>query len=210
MPVEEFQAYWRQEHAVIIRQLPGVRRYVQSHPLIDTYREEDPVFDGVAELWADDTQSFRNMAASEAYADVQVDEEKFLERHSTALILTDEYFIKYGPAAAHGIKCIDFMCHHPEMSIEEFQHYWREVHAPVVAGLPLLRRYVQSHVRSGAYAKGRRPIYDGFESKWYDTADSMVQTTASTDYAVVKTDEMNFIIPGDRHTLVTREVVVID
>ncbi|NIV18954.1 MAG: EthD family reductase, partial [Woeseiaceae bacterium] len=33
--LEEFRNYWRNQHAGIIAKLPGVQRYVQSHPLDD-------------------------------------------------------------------------------------------------------------------------------------------------------------------------------
>ena len=55
MEVEPFQEYWRARHAEVARRLPGVRRYVQSHTLPAGYRKGEPVYDGIAELWFDDT-----------------------------------------------------------------------------------------------------------------------------------------------------------
>ncbi len=55
MAVEEFQAYWRDRHPEVITRLSGVRRYVQSHTRLAAYRDREPVYDGTAELWFEDT-----------------------------------------------------------------------------------------------------------------------------------------------------------
>lgn len=36
----------------------------------------------------------------------------------------------------------------PDMSVEEFRAYWRDVHGPLIGKLPGLLRYTQYHVRS--------------------------------------------------------------
>ena len=59
MPVEEFQAYWRSRHPEVVTRLPGVRRYVQSHTLLSAYENGTPTYDGIAEVWADDTAALR-------------------------------------------------------------------------------------------------------------------------------------------------------
>ena len=58
LTVREFQEYWRHDHIKVIERLPGIRRYVQNHSLPDNYAQGTPVYDGVAELWADDTRAF--------------------------------------------------------------------------------------------------------------------------------------------------------
>src|SRR3989454_8056695 len=55
MSVDAFQAYWRTAHPEVVVKLPGIRRYVQSHTLPSAYRKGEPVYDGIAELWFDDT-----------------------------------------------------------------------------------------------------------------------------------------------------------
>jgi uncharacterized protein (TIGR02118 family) len=74
------------------------------------------------------------------------------------------------------------------MSREEFQHYWREIHAPLVAGHAQtlgIRRYVQVHTTSDleysvrAARNGPEP-YDGVAELWWDSADAMT-AAASTE-----------------------------
>jgi len=56
MSIEAFQEYWRTKHADIVLNLPGMRKYVQSHTLLSAYRKGEPVHDGIAEIWFDDTR----------------------------------------------------------------------------------------------------------------------------------------------------------
>ena len=145
MSVEAFQAYWRASHPEAVVKLPGIRRYVQSHTLLSGYRKGEPVHDGIAELWFDDTPAMRALAGTAAYAAVQADEAKFIERRTMGLIITEERVIKDGASRAGGVKNVEFVTHKPGMSIEAFQRYWREVHGPLAAQIATVRRYVQSH-----------------------------------------------------------------
>src|SRR3989338_2428999 len=133
MPVEAFQAYWRASRPGAVVRLRGVRRYVQSHTLPGAYRRGEPVYDGIAEIWFDDTQAMRALAGTPAYAAVQADEAKFIERATMGLIITEEHVIKDGPVPAAGVKNVEFLTHRPDLTIEAFQRYWREGHGPPAA-----------------------------------------------------------------------------
>ena len=61
MSVADFQDYWINGHAPQIPRDAGIVRYVQCHQLPETYADETPAYDGVAEL------SFEDMAAFNAY-----------------------------------------------------------------------------------------------------------------------------------------------
>lgn len=209
MRVESFQTYWRNEHAEVVKRLPGIRAYVQSHPLPAGYRKGGLVCDGIAEVWADDTEAFREMSASDAYAEVVADEAKFIDRATMGFILCDEHVIKGGPAPAGGVKSVEFITRRPEMGVGAFQRYWREVHGPIAAEIPILRRYVQSHPRPGGYAGGRQPPYDGVAITWFDSTDAMRESAKTPAYARIRADEPNFLAPGDPPFIITREHVIV-
>src|SRR5262245_33380431 len=59
MSVEDFQSYWRTHHPDAVLRMPGIRRYVQSHTLLAGYRKGQPAYDGIAEVWFDDTTAMR-------------------------------------------------------------------------------------------------------------------------------------------------------
>ncbi|HSB61520.1 MAG TPA: EthD domain-containing protein, partial [Vicinamibacteria bacterium] len=82
MGVEDFQAYWRTRHPAVVTALPGLRRYVQSHTLVAGYAKGQPVWDGIAEVWFDDTAAVRALQPTPEYAAVRADEARFIDRAS--------------------------------------------------------------------------------------------------------------------------------
>src|ERR1700757_2224478 len=104
---QDFQPYWRTSHPEVVVKLPGIRRYVQSHTLLSGYRKGEPVHDGIAKLWFDDTRAMRALAGTAAYAAVQADEAKFIERRTMGLIITEEHVIKDGAPTAGGVKNVE-------------------------------------------------------------------------------------------------------
>ncbi len=45
MSREEFSSYWKDTHAPILQQIPGLKGYVQNHALVDPQGNEPP-YDG--------------------------------------------------------------------------------------------------------------------------------------------------------------------
>jgi uncharacterized protein (TIGR02118 family) len=209
MSVEAFQAYWRTAHPEVVVKLPGIRRYVQSHTLPAGYRGREPVYDGIAEIWFDDTGAMRALAGTPAYAAVEADEATFIDRSTMGLIITEEHLVKDGPAPVNGVKNVEFVTRKPGMPIDEFQRYWREVHGPLAALIPVIRRYVQSHTRLSAYQGGRAPLFDGVAITWFDDTQAMRASAASAEYARTRADEPHFLSPGDPPFIITREHVVV-
>src|SRR5262245_46695272 len=192
MSVEEFQGYWRAHHPDVVLELPGIRRYVQSHTLRSGYRKGIPIYDGIAELWFDDTSAMRALAGTPVYAAVRADEARFIDHGTMGLIITEEHVIVDGPAPAGGVKNVEFVTRKPGMAVEPFQRYWREVHGPLGARIPVIRRYVQSHTRRSAYEGGRAPAYDGAAITWFDDTGAMRVSATTDEYARVRADEPNF------------------
>ena len=210
MSVEDFQAYWLNEHPKVVTALPGIRRYVQSHPLAGGYRRGELVFDGLAEVWADDAAAFRAMSSSPQYEAVRADEAEFIDGASMIFLLTEEHVIKDGPAPADGLKNIEMVHHRPDLDIPEFQRYWREVHGPLAAQIPVIRRYVQSHVRLSGYARETKPVCDGLAITWFDSIDTMRESATTEAYTRTREDEPNFIdTDGTIPTVITREHVIV-
>jgi hypothetical protein len=105
LTTEEFQAYWRNSHADLVRSvraaIPTMTRYVQNHtvfgPMTDGVRDSrgagEP-YDGVAEIWidleatADDPQT---MAA--AMQRLLEDELTFVDMPRSSIFFTEEHVI---------------------------------------------------------------------------------------------------------------------
>ena len=60
MSVADFQRYWRDIHGpLVVAELTGMRRYVQSHALPETYaRPTPPAWDGIAKAWFDSLEAY--------------------------------------------------------------------------------------------------------------------------------------------------------
>jgi uncharacterized protein (TIGR02118 family) len=62
MSHEECMNYWKNDHAAIVRELPGLRKYTLGEPL----QPEETEWDGVAELYFDSPQAMQEAFESEA------------------------------------------------------------------------------------------------------------------------------------------------
>jgi uncharacterized protein (TIGR02118 family) len=105
MTREEFQRYWREQHAPLVKQHADtlrIRRYVQLHSR-DTELDEalsasresaTRVYDGVAELWWDSLEDLVAAASTEegqaASAALLEDEQRFIDLRRSVIWLGDE------------------------------------------------------------------------------------------------------------------------
>jgi len=70
-----------------------------------------------------------------------------------------------------------------DLTAEDFQRRWLDVHGPLVARLreklPAIRRYVQSHTIHGApsealrASRGAQPAYDGITEVWFESLEAL-------------------------------------
>lgn len=111
MTREEFQRYWRDEHAQLVRrhaQTLRIRRYVQTHArdtdldeaLSGSRGSEPRHYDGVAELWWDSLDDLREASTSpEGLAAGQAllkDEQRFIDLANSRIWLGEENVVIAG------------------------------------------------------------------------------------------------------------------
>jgi uncharacterized protein (TIGR02118 family) len=209
MAVDDFQAYWRTRHPDVVTKLSGVRRYVQSHTRLAAYGKGEPVYDGIAEVWFDDTAAMRALRGTPEMAAVQADEARFIDHSTMGLIITEERVVKEGPVPTGAAKSIGFVRRKPGMPVEAFQRHWHEVHGPLGAAIPTVRRYVQSHTRLAAYERGGEPAWDGLAILWFDDTAALRAATATPQWGRASADDPNFIAPGPVSFIITTEHVIV-
>ena len=209
MPLDEFQTYWRERHPDAVTRLPGIRRYVQSHVLPSMYARGEPPHDGIAEVWADDTNALRRMTQSPAHPSLIEDESRFIDRDRMGVIITEEHVAVNGTPSADGIKAVEFFRKKPDMPLDRFQQHWRDRHATLAAKVPGVRRYVASLVRPSAYGANRAPTYDGAALMWFDSMDALKTAAPSSEYKAMVSDRESFLSPGQPPFLLTREYVIV-
>lgn len=114
----------------------------------------------------------------------------------------------------------------PHLSREEFQRYWRETHAPLVAAAKEalgIRRYVQCHTMASAVGEataGGRGLphgdgedYDGVAELWFDSEDAVAGMTSTEEGLrhahILLEDERRFIDFSRSRAFIGREHAVI-
>lgn len=105
MTREEFQRYWREHHAPLVKrhaEALRIRRYIQVHARDTDFDEaisgargsEPRFFDGVAELWWDSLEDLATAISSKAGqaagAELLADEQRFIDLPRSPLWLGEE------------------------------------------------------------------------------------------------------------------------
>ncbi|MFH1350335.1 MAG: EthD family reductase [Pseudomonadota bacterium] len=210
MSVEDFQAYWRADHADLAVKMGGHRRYVQCHTLLSAYRGGvEPVWDGIAEAWFEDTKIIKGLSKTPEYSALRADEINFMDVSTMEYIYTVEHVIKDGPILPDGVKMMLFINRKPGMNIDDFQGYWLEVHGPMAALVPGERRYVQDHTWRAVYNSRRTPIYDGVAQVWFDDIKAMREALKTPEYQRDLADTKNFMSTDTPPFLICKEQIIV-
>lgn len=208
LTVEAFQSHWRDHHAPLVANLPGLVHYVQSHALLQGYTKGELLFDGISEEWFESPEALAGAQASKAWSDASAVEAAFLEQSRTVRMPVDVYVIKNDPVPANSVKNIEFVNRRPGMALEAFRRHWREVHGPLAARIPVLCRYEQNHLCASQYADDASPAYDGLAITWFASTADMKRGTATPEYIETRADEPKFLPDGHLPIIVTREHVL--
>jgi uncharacterized protein (TIGR02118 family) len=205
LSVEDFQNHLRGTHGPLAARGPGLARYVQSCALPQGYAKGELLFDAVGEMWFDSAQAYGRYLASPQFAAARADENNFLDTARTVVMPVDVHVIKDGRAPDNAIKNIEFVNKRPGMALAPFRDYWRTVHGPLAATIPVLHRYEQNHLALSEYEKPAAPAYDGLAITWFASTADMKRGTTTPEYAATRADEPNFLPDGHLPIIITRE-----
>lgn len=209
MPVEAFQSRWL-EHAQVAADAPGLRRYVQSHTLLQGYAKGERLYDGIGEMWFDSREAWLAACEDAAYGErIARDEQAFLDPARKVVMPVQALVIKDGSIPPNGVKNIEFVNRRPGMPLQAFRDYWRQVHGPLASRIALMRRYEQNHLVLDEYEGGRVPCFDGLAITWFDSTEDMKKGTQTSVYAETRADEANFLPDGHLPFIVTREHTIV-
>ena len=210
MAVEEFQDYWHTTHADLVRKMPGIRRYTQCHTLLSGYKRQiPPPADGVEEIYYDSLESLAALETTEERKAAIADFEYFTDTSRVFRLFTEEIIIKEGTIHEGMVKNVEFVIRKPGLPLEEFRHYWKEIHGPIASKIEVIKRYVQSHNLMLEYGKERPPAYDGVAETWFEDTAAMRHSATTPEYAAHHADMSNFLA-GDLPFIITREIKILD
>jgi uncharacterized protein (TIGR02118 family) len=175
----EFHRYWKEVHGPIARQIKQMRRYVQSHRI--PFPGQNSPYDGAAEVWLEDDAALTALQQSPEYQQgALVDEPNFIDMSRVEWLATQDHAIIDRPAGPQLVKILFTLKRQAGFTLAEGRRYWLEVHGPLVAALPGLRRYVQCHTIDAAY-RYAEPRWDGVAQLWFDDT-SAVQRMLDSPY----------------------------
>ena len=92
---------------------------------------------------------------------------------------------------------------------EEFFRYWKDVHGPIGARIPGLRRLVQSR-RLIVPGDKNQPDFDGMAELWFDNLEALLRARQSPEWKASSEDEANFINHGKTAYFLSEEQVILD
>jgi len=209
LSVGGFQSHLRSRHAPLVARGPGLRRYVQSCALPQGYAKGELLFDAITEMWFDSIDAYDHLIRSPEFRTAREDEASFVERSRTVVMVVDVHVINDGVVPGGAVKNIEFVNRRPGMALEPFRAYWRDVHGPLAAKIPGIRRYEQNHLALTEYENGRSPIYDGFAVTWFASTADMKKGTTTPEYLATRADEARFLPDGHLPIIITREHFVV-
>jgi uncharacterized protein (TIGR02118 family) len=107
--------------------------------------------------------------------------------HRSSSVTAEERVVVDGPTTPDMVKAVYMVARRPGLTIEQFQKHWLEVHGPLVARVPGLRRYVQNHAVRAGY--GVLPMtHDGFSELWFDDLASLQQAATTPQWLAARDD----------------------
>ena len=179
----------------------GLRSATQALTLAGAYRRGEPACDVIDELTFDDESSVVRCLADPAFGRAWAS--PLLDPGSVACLVVEEHVAKPGPVGTPFVKNYELVTKRPDLDRAEFDRYWAQVHGPLAATIPTIRRYVQAHLSPGTRGAGTAP-YDGLAITWFDDVAAMRAGAATEAYAATRADEANFLA-GELPFVITTE-----
>ena len=159
---EKFQNYWKNEHAEIVTRSPLVGTYVQSHPIYNDKLTFEDTIDGIAEIWFEDTNAMRSLAATKEYKDIQDDEKVFIDGSAVTLIIAEDIITVEGDASDR--KLIIFMNKSSNFELTDFRK--ELVERACQYSKKNLNRMKVSLPKIAGYKGDKSPAWDAILTLW--------------------------------------------
>ncbi|MGB7602526.1 MAG: EthD domain-containing protein [Candidatus Sulfotelmatobacter sp.] len=106
------------------------------------------------------------------------------------------------------IKLVYCITKKPGLTDKEFFHYWQNIHGPMGARIPHLRKLTQSH-RLTLSGDSRPPDFDGIAELWFDDIDALLAARQSPEWKASSDDEANFIDLNKVAYFISQECIIL-
>jgi uncharacterized protein (TIGR02118 family) len=191
---EEAQRYWAEVHGKLVANRPTLKRYHHYFSLPEAYENDPkPTFIGVSMFWNEDPLAANQMPPG-AFWPIGADDSQLFDREPRwptqdqhADILGEEHVIVDGPSGGPMVNFLIMLSRLPGLDHRDFFEHWLDVHGPLAAKVPGLRRYVQCHGVLDQFARGNM-THDGWAELWFDDYAAFRQALASPEWRAVQED----------------------
>ena len=184
---DRFRDHWRQSHARLAAQLPGLRAYHQNH-VTDTaqrgisHKRGPEVIDGISQLWFDDAGRMGDAFSAALGQKLIEDENHFIGRLRIVTATPIEVIAPPPPGTA--LKRMSLLRRRGDISPETFAHEWNVRHAALVKTLPGVLGYRQNLITHREVPKGQVVDYDGLPidgivELWFENTETLNAAFAS-------------------------------
>lgn len=195
-PAETSRQYWTEQHGPMALELPGLKRYRQSHRVSGEDDFGNAPYDGFGSLWFEDEAAAKQALASPQMAALKADAEHFADPAATRQFLAREVVMRDAPEPDDALKLITFNYRKPGLSPRMFQDYWENKHGQLVLrNFAALGRYVQNHALVSSYDSGAEPDFNGVLEAWLTSLEAFHAMGGTPASDAMRADEANFLDP---------------
>jgi uncharacterized protein (TIGR02118 family) len=195
------QEYWADSHGKLVANRPNLQRYYHYFSLAEAYEHEPaPTFVGISMFWHEDPLVV-NVPSGDTWSPVGPDDRQLFDRtprwprdDQHAVIFGEEHVIVDGPTTPAMINAIFMVYRRPGLDHRDFFAHWLNVHGPIAAQLPGLRRYVQCHAALQAFQLSNM-THDGWSEFWFDDYAAFRRAVASPEWQVMEADGATLFMP---------------
>jgi uncharacterized protein (TIGR02118 family) len=190
MTAAEFQDYWVHVHAPkFASKIPQIRQYlVDTRIASDSDVGSPPLpHQGIAEIWlANEEEQLASLQSEQFVQGARADEPNWAAFWLDIVVDTTAHEIMAGPPLSdpqpNWVKVTTLLKRKPGMTLDEYRSVSLGSYAPIVNGLPGLRRHLHCHTRDGAYTFGESS-FDSVEQLWFDDLDALQGALGSSYHA---------------------------
>ena len=138
--------------------------YVQSHPIYNDKLTFEDTIDGIAEIWFDDTNAMRSLAATKEYKDIQNDEKVFIDGSAVRLIIAEDIITVEGDVSDY--KLIIFMNKSSNVELTDFRKELVDMASQY--SKKNINRMEVSLPKTAGYKGDKSPAWDAILTFWLD------------------------------------------
>jgi uncharacterized protein (TIGR02118 family) len=207
---EELRRRWNEDHAALMRDVPGLMRYVHNQAIAIAEGpgagQDEPSIDGIACAWWSDRDALHAALRSSEWQKVLADGRELFEHgwaHTGEAAEIEERVMRLGAGTPwNGADVAAGMCKHigvlyfrPGMSRAEARAYWTNRHGQIALKIAEIRHYVQSHavspIRLDGEGTGGSFPFDGFSESWFTDRATFERAHDSPAWHTLRDDSPN-------------------